>query len=141
MVIKYQLNDVFWVTIGPSDGFPAQVDMDVIAVNEKGDSLPSYFIIDNQKLYILLETSIPNAQSKSLFLYFGNKAKNKVLAHDHTDCYPVEPDVYKIFSCINEDAKWKTSTKNIVDVISAIPNFYALPLDIENKFINKYFIQ
>nr|BCY04442.1 hypothetical protein [Abalone asfa-like virus] len=139
MISIYQITGgVYWLVIYLSQNVLPEINSDFMVINENYNLLPLYYTTDrNKKLYILLETS----RNKLFSLYINTNITDKVLVHDtrlisdHT--VSTSHDIKRIYDQFNNKSP-KRPTKELIDVLLALPSDKLLPYFIEVLFRQEY---
>nr|BCY04720.1 hypothetical protein [Abalone asfa-like virus] len=139
MVVIHRFDSyVHWFSILPIGSEIPQIDKDFVGTNENGDSPPLYYVSDDEKLYILLETPIPNKHSQQFSLFYEISLTYKILNYDQIEVKQTDSNMFQISDCFYMESVWKPAIRNVKDVLDELPESRKMPDHIRELFINKY---
>nr|BCY04717.1 hypothetical protein [Abalone asfa-like virus] len=140
MIAKYSGAEVYWLVIYLFNNYTTpQIDVDFIATNQHISTLPLFYVTDQQKLYILFEEQTSIHPIPNLVLYVNNNLTDKILLHDKMAMlnFFTNNEIIQNNQIFDFTRK-KSPTKEIEDVLVAIPNSYLLTNSTQIKFLDKY---
>nr|BCY04725.1 hypothetical protein [Abalone asfa-like virus] len=142
MVVLYETEGIYWLVVYLTSNIIPINRVDFIVTNPQFESYPLFYVTHDQKLYILFENVLPSridsAQGLTTRIYLENGLASQLLVYNKIGIEKTferpERTVPSYLLVKNE----KYPTKEIEDVVKAVPKEHLLPDLIKSKFLEKY---